>query len=248
MRRIFLASLATALIVASGSGVVVADTAERVADGHHLAAVLRAARSVVSNNQPLINDPSKGDKGLTPEVFLDQLEATYTETNNQPLLPDDLSDLQRRLITTQLEAVSEVVAEHQGLINTPDMGFKGFIPAVFARLVNERFGEKIGGIASVKVTAPPDLVRNRKARPDGWETAVIEDKFLAPGWDKGAAWYEMVEGEQGPAFRMLIPEYYSASCLSCHGEPAGEVDVTGFPKEGGQVGDLGGAISITLNE
>ena len=76
MRRIFLASLATALIVASGSGVAVADTAERVADGHHLAAVLRAARSVVSNNQPLINDPSKGDKGLTPEVFLDQLVAT----------------------------------------------------------------------------------------------------------------------------------------------------------------------------
>ena len=49
-----------------------------------------------------------------------------------------------------------------------------------------------------------------------------------------------------PAFRMLIPEYYSESCLACHGSPEGETDVTGFPKEGGSVGDLAGAISITL--
>ena len=47
---------------------------------------------------------------------------------------------------------------------------------------------------------------------------------------------------------MLIPEYYSESCLSCHGETAGEVDITGFPKEGGKEGQLGGAISIILRE
>jgi hypothetical protein len=45
---------------------------------------------------------------------------------------------------------------------------------------------------------------------------------------------------------MLVPEYYTPGCLSCHGEPKGEIDVTGYPKEGGKVGDLGGVISITL--
>jgi hypothetical protein len=45
---------------------------------------------------------------------------------------------------------------------------------------------------------------------------------------------------------MLFPEYYAESCLSCHGEPKGEIDVTGYPKEGGKMGDLGGAISIVL--
>jgi hypothetical protein len=47
---------------------------------------------------------------------------------------------------------------------------------------------------------------------------------------------------------MLVPEYYVASCLSCHGQPAGEMDITGYPKEGGQEGDLGAAISITIFE
>ena len=37
-----------------------------------------------------------------------------------------------------------------------------------------------------------------------------------------------------------------AGCLTCHGEPKGEIDVTGYPKEGGKLGDLGGVISITL--
>ena len=44
----------------------------------------------------------------------------------------------------------------------------------------------------------------------------------------------------------MVPEYYVGSCLVCHGSPKGEMDVTGYPKEGGKVGDLGAAISITL--
>ena len=45
---------------------------------------------------------------------------------------------------------------------------------------------------------------------------------------------------------MAVPEYYAASCLSCHGGPKGDIDVTGYPKEGGSEGDLGGVISISL--
>ena len=52
--------------------------------------------------------------------------------------------------------------------------------------------------------------------------------------------------ERTPAQRTLIPEYYGASCLSCHGSPQGEIDITGFAKEGAKEGDLGGIISITL--
>jgi hypothetical protein len=48
------------------------------------------------------------------------------------------------------------------------------------------------------------------------------------------------------AFRMMMPEYYASSCLSCHGSPKGETDITGYPKEGGKEGDLGAVISVTL--
>ena len=40
--------------------------------------------------------------------------------------------------------------------------------------------------------------------------------------------------------------YLTDSCLECHGAPAGELDVTGFPKEGLSAGDIGGAVSISM--
>lgn len=241
--------LAVLLCTASFNGSpVLADQAELVSTGNKLAAVLRAGRAVVSANQPLINDANKGDKGLTPEDFMEQVAVLYKTQNANRQILDDLSETERVLVEAQLEAMASIVAEQQPLINAPDLGFKGFIPAVFARLVNERFGESVGDLASIKVTAPVELVRNRTARPDDWETTVITEKFLSEGWVNGEAWFEDVVENDKTAFRMLIPEYYSQSCLSCHGQEKGDVDITGFPKEGGHEGQLGGAISITLRE
>ncbi len=208
-----------------------------------LAELLRAGRAVISENQDLINDPDKAAKGLTPEVFLAQVTEVFLERTGSLPVSDGLPPFQRALAEAQLDAMGQTIAEAQPLIDMEGVGFKGFIPAVFARLANERFGELAGGRARIKITAPPELVRNRKARPDEWESAVIAGRFLSPGWTAGAAWAE----DTPEGFRMLIPEYYAASCLACHGGPAGQTDVTGFPKEGGAEGDLGGAISIALN-
>ncbi|MEE4187190.1 MAG: DUF3365 domain-containing protein [Roseobacter sp.] len=214
--------------------------------GNQLAAVLRAGRSVVSNNQSLINDPASVNKGLTGEAFQQEVIAIYLKKTGQHPLHEDQPEEQRILTQTQLNAMVEVIDENQDIINADGIAFKGFIPAVFARLVNEKFGDDMATQAAVKVTAPPELVRNRKARPDDWEKTVIEEKFRAGDWPVGEAFFEDTAVNGKSAFRMLIPEYYSASCLSCHGSPAGETDVTGFPKEGGQLGELAGAISITL--
>ncbi len=45
---------------------------------------------------------------------------------------------------------------------------------------------------------------------------------------------------------MMVPEYYKQSCLACHGEPKGKRDITGGRKEGGKLGELGGAISVVI--
>ena len=90
------------------------------------------------------------------------------------------------------------------------------------------------------------VVRNRKARPDAWETEQITDRLSSPDWEHGRIVTAEAEVGGRDAVRVLVPEYYSEGCLSCHGEPKGELDVTGYAKEGGKLGDLGGAISITL--
>jgi len=224
----------------------IADTSEEVELGNRLAAVLRAGRSVVSNSQALINDPSISDKSLTGDKFYGSVIETYLAQNGQHPLDDSLSANERTLTETQLQAMVEVINENQEIINAEGLAFKGFIPAVFARLVNEKFGVQMASEAAVKVTAPKELVRNRKARPDAWENQIIVEKFQDPTWPMGEAYFEKTTVNGEDAFRMLIPEYYSESCLACHGSPAGETDVTGFPKEGGELGDLAGAISIIL--
>ena len=213
-----------------------------------LANLLRAGRSVVSTNQPLINDPDIGEKNFTGDKLVTEAEAIYAKRTGSPLTMDGLSERDRRLVAAQKEAMLRIVEQHQSDINKEGVGFKGFIPAVFARLVNEEFEALAGSEARVRVTAPTNLVRNRKSRPDAWEREVLETRLLADDWPKGQYYTERVDFEGRPAFRMLFPEYYRASCLSCHGQPQGELDITGYPKEGGKEGDLGGAISIVIFE
>ena len=236
--------LAVAFMLSNSS--LEAAPTEDVVLGEHLAALLRAGRGVVSKNQDLINDPTIGDKGIDSDSVIEEAIAAYVEAVGAPPLSDATPEPERHLMAALVESMREVVDEHESQIDTPGLGFKGFIPAIFGRLVGERFAEKVGTEAQIKVTAPVELVRNRKARPDQWERWVIEQRFLQPDWERGAPFAAMTEVAGRPAFRMLMPEYYSASCLTCHGKPAGEVDVTGYPKEGGSEGDLGGAISITL--
>lgn len=211
-----------------------------------LAEFLRSARTVISQHQDLINDPTKNDKGLTGERVLAEATAIYQKQTGENPAAVDPGSMEGKLLRAQSEAIMDVMTENQGTINKPNVGFKGFIPAIFARLVDEKFQEKADGQALIKVTAPEDLVRNRKARPDDWEKAVLIDKFAKPDWPKGQAFSEAASVGGRPAFRLIVPEYYKTSCLSCHGVPKGEMDITGYPKEGGKEGDLGAAISVTL--
>lgn len=240
--------LSLALLAGAFSGPVLAQEQDDAVIAARLAEFLRSARTVISQQQDLINDPTKGDKGLTGDVVLSQAAVIYEQQTGQDPTKVDPATREGRLLGAQMEAIKDVLTENQGTINTPNVGFKGFIPATFARLVNEKFAETAGTEALVKVTAPDELIRNRKARPDAWESEVLVDKFSKPDWKKGESFTETVEVDGRPAFRMIVPEYYRASCLTCHGGPKGEMDITGYPKEGGKEGDLGAAISVILFE
>lgn len=218
--------------------------ARQIADA--LAKMLQSARAVISKHQDDINDPKRADKGLTAALVLKEADANYEKaTGVSPTSYDPKSRL-GRMLKAQREAIAEVMDDNQPIINREGLGFKGFIPATFARLTNEAFARRVGEAASVKVTAPPELVRNRKARPDPWEIEVIRDRFLKPDWKAGTPYAETVEIKGKPAFRMMVPEYYGASCLTCHGMPKGTLDVTGYPREGASEHDLGGVISVIL--
>jgi len=196
--------------------------------------MLRDARTVISNNQDLINNPELGDKHLSGQVVLEQAVKGYAKATGKDPTKIDPNSRQGRLLRAMMASIVAVTDDNQATINENGTGFKGFIPAVFARLVSEDFNQLAKGEA------------DRKARPDAWEADIIKTKLLGADWPKGQSYSAVVETNGRPAFRVTVPEYYAPSCLVCHGSPKGEMDLTGYPKEGGKTGDLGAVISITL--
>ena len=241
-----LAILIACLALSSSVGAVATTGDNDLAIAQSLAEMLRDARTVISEKQGLINDPNLGDKHLTGEAVLNQAVELYTKATGVDPRKTDVSTRQARLLRAMMAAIVEVVDDNQATINEKGTGFKGFIPAAFARLVDEAFERLAKGEADVKVTAPSELVRNRKARPDAWEADIIKTKLLDPAWPTGQPYSAIAEADGRPAFRLMVPEYYGESCLTCHGTPKGEMDITGYPKEGGKLNDLGAVISITL--
>lgn len=208
----------------------------------HLTGLLRSARQVISDQQDVINQPRSG-KGLTGKKVIELAKAKYAEQTGHPVPILDPTSAEGQMLQAEMDSMQEVMEEAQPLINDPNRGFKGFLPAVFAYRVAERFSRKVGGLGYLKLTAPAELVRHQSNSPDAWEDEIIKTKFQSPGFKKG----DFVEQEAPlngkKAYRVLVPEYYDASCLSCHGEPKGSLDITGGKREGGKAGDLGGAIS-----
>jgi Protein of unknown function (DUF3365) len=238
------ASFGTAVSVATVSKA--ADDSEDTVIANSLAAMLSAGLNVISRNQDLIDNPDIEDKGFDGKSVLAQAQQLFQETTGSNPLNTDPSHRHGRLLRVEMDAIVEVMNAHQRELNQRGIGFKGFIPATFGRLITESFARGAEGDAELKITAPLQFIRNRKARPDNWEAYVIREKLMSASWPKGEFYAAVAENKGRPAFRVAVPEYYEASCLSCHGGPKGQIDITGYPKEGRNEGDLGGVISITL--
>ena len=244
LRRIAVPLILTVIALADATAAtgVAAETHEEVAA--EMTTLLRSARLVISDNQALINDADKGDKALSADKVLATARENYKKAAGKPLSTPAPGSLSARAQKAMLDSISEVMVKNQALINEKGKGFKGFLPAVFARQVAECFTTKMGGLIAVKLTAPKELIRNRANRPDEWEHAVFQQQFAKADYVKGKAFSQTV----GDSFRYMIPEYYGATCLQCHGEARGERDITGGMKEGMKLGDLGGAISLSIKQ
>jgi general secretion pathway protein A len=211
-----------------------------------LAILLDSGRATIAANQALINDPDKSNKGFTPEVFERQLIEIFKQRSGINLnaldegqLPQDTTSLLRRLV----EESKKTVASYQPAINIAGIKYKGLIPATFGTETASRF-QAWSGIY-MKQTAPEVLLRNPKNKADEFEAQALS-QFANPAYPRSGENTISATVENGTAVRVLLPLFYSQQCLSCHGEPKGQRDISGYPKEGGKEGDLGGAISVKM--
>jgi uncharacterized protein DUF3365 len=212
---------------------------EKVA--RNLAALLVAGRAVVAQAQPVINDASRGDKGFTPEAFAKAVADEYKAKAGIDLATLNASTRGDKLLKALFDAERQTVADAQQIVNLAGMGFKGFTPAVFGLHTAEKFSAATG--VSLKQTS--DKYRNPLNKPDAFEKGVLA-KFAGAGWEKGKGYAEVVDHGGKKAVRYVQPLYIAKPCLSCHGDPKGELDVAGRAKEGYAEGELRGGVSVIV--
>ena len=168
----------------------------------NLADMLRAARQVISNNQSRINDPNLGDKGLTGQVVLQQAVEIFKKTTRTDPASIDPTSRFGRLMHAQMDAIVEVTDANQATINAKGVGFKAFIPAVFARLVNEcreprpeRSANQGNGSRTAR--KEPEVA----ARPVG-KVKLSRGKLLREDWPRGQAYAAEVDmnGRKGVSY------------------------------------------------
>ena len=147
-----------------------------------------------------------------------------------------------QVICQQLIATRSFIASKQDLINEDGRGnfhFKHLNPAAVGKGISDKFNRFSG--YSFKQTR--FQVRDPENAPDGFEIDRMQQLAADPGLTE--TWgYDTLDGVR--VFRYMSPLYYDASCMPCHGGPAGVRDVSGYVREGHQDGEFAGAISVVF--
>ena len=147
-----------------------------------------------------------------------------------------------RTFAREMDAVWQFMDNQQNVINTSSDGtyeFKGLHCSVVGKSVGRLFSA--GSDYAIRYTNFNP--RSEQDIPDDFETKAL-DAFYA---DRSVKEYYGVASFDGEnRFRYLQALEVDNSCLECHGEPAGEIDITGHAKEGWTLESVGGAISIVI--
>ena len=146
------------------------------------------------------------------------------------------------VLAAEMRAAWDFVDMNQEVINRAEDGTfrtKHLVCVVAAKSISMLFTTETD--YSIRFTN--DTPRQAANTPDAFEQEALAAFNADP--DRKAFWRVVDAGDGTRVFRYTEPLYVTESCLECHGDPVGELDQYGYPKEGMQVGQVGGAMSIT---
>ena len=146
------------------------------------------------------------------------------------------------VIASEMRAAWDFVDMNQDVINRAEDGTfrtKHLVCVVAAKSISMLFTTETD--YSIRFTN--DTPRQAANAPDEFEQEALAAFNADP--ERKAFWRVVDAGDGTRVFRYTEPLYVTESCLECHGDPVGELDQYGYPKEGMQVGQVGGAMSIT---
>jgi general secretion pathway protein A len=233
-----------------------------------LALLLDSGRTVINENQPLYDDaqgvpagasvdkpggisaavlPAPRESAPSAQARAEEFEAQLVEIFRSrsgldlwDLQPARLPARAKELLTQLVTVSKQAVAEAQPGGADRRLGGLEFIPAVFGSRVAARFAETTG----VRLKQTSLTPRNPANEPDPFERAALRE-FAGPAYPREQVISEVTATSR--SLRLMYPLYTTRRCLECHGEPKGQPDRMGYPREGLRLGQNAGAISVVIS-
>jgi signal transduction histidine kinase len=150
--------------------------------------------------------------------------------------------VESRVLVTEMDAVWEFISINQNTINYTSDGiydYKSLHCAIAGKSVAALFSKNSD--YSIRFTNLEP--RNAFNSPDEFETEALHS-FSRESPDNEYYRFTKLDGES--VFRYVSAMKVSENCIECHGQPVGEIDVTGYAKEGWESGDIAGAVSVVV--
>lgn len=145
------------------------------------------------------------------------------------------------VLAAEMRAAWDFVDMNQDVINRAEddtFRTKHLVCVVAAKSISMLFTTE----TDYSIRFANDTPRQAANAPDEFEQEALAAFNADP--ERKAFWRVVDAGDGTRVFRYTEPLYVTESCLECHGDPVGEPDQYGYPKEGMQVGQVGGAMSI----
>jgi len=206
-----------------------------------LAILLDSGRSVINENLP--PPESLGQTLIVPpDLFERQLIEMFLSRSGTDLHDLDHAKLPargKRLLRELIAVSKEVVVEAQPSRSRAPVDDKELIPAVFGARAAARFSNRTGVRLKQTALAP----RNPANAPDSSERLALE-AFADSNYPREKVISEVTV--KSDSLRLMYPLYTTRHCLDCHGDPKGERDRLGYPREGLKLGQNAGAISVMI--
>lgn len=209
-----------------------------------------AAMKTIFKNQAIINSIDADKSHLFGDKFLDEVKATYAATFKNEFPKSD------NIVTREMLLSMKVIMEtNKALLLDKKIKVKGFIPAIFAFQLSQRFSNSSLPMR-IKFSGFEGKLYNELNKPDKWEQSILE-KIVSSSWEKGKAHFEIVQDE----VRYMYPLYHEKVCLNCHGAPKDnilnqkqpnskwtDINVAGFKMQNFKLNQLGGGVSFAMNK
>ncbi len=147
-----------------------------------------------------------------------------------------------RVLVDEMAAVWEFVSINQDTINYISDGvydYKSLHCAIAGKSVAALFSRNSDYSIHFTNLNP----RNFNNEPDDYEAEALRAFEADPSVTERYG-FAKVGGQS--VFRYVSVMKVSENCIECHGGPKGEIDVTGYPKEGWEAGDIAGAVSVVV--